>query len=234
MQDVLIKYDFRLGIEPKHVKKDLITQPSLIIIRNFPKEDHHYENFVKELGAPVHEYRNNRGKGIFEVKVLGKERVFKSLANSNLQLPLHTDCSDFEKIPNCIGLLCIQNSDKGGKSTFAFLERILEELDKEQIAYLLTKVWNFRKQKRSILTKTTNEYKICYDRILIESFSKLNVEEIKSLIELDKIFEKCMFTLKLNEGDLIIFRNDLILHGREKFDLNPNRLIKRIRFNLEQ
>lgn len=66
----------------------------------------------------------------------------------------------------------------------------------------------------------------------MESFSELNETEIDQLNSLDSLFESKLFKIKLQKGDLILFRNDLVLHGRDEIDINSKRLIKRIRFNI--
>lgn len=66
----------------------------------------------------------------------------------------------------------------------------------------------------------------------MESFSKLDKDEIEELNNLDKLFKSLSFKIKLEKGDLILFRNDLMLHGRDKIDINSERLIKRIRFDI--
>ncbi|WP_410719794.1 TauD/TfdA family dioxygenase [Burkholderia sp. SIMBA_043] len=55
---------------------------------------------------------------------------------------------------------------------------------------------------------------------------------MEELNNLDKIFKDLSFKIKLKKGDLILFRNDLMLHGRDEIDINSKRLIKRIRFNI--
>lgn len=67
--------------------------------------------------------------------------------------------------------------------------------------------------------------------VMIESFSEISLNELGKLNQLDEIFESCKFNFQLKEGDLVLFRNDLILHGRESFEQDSERLIKRVRFN---
>ncbi|MFD2565011.1 TauD/TfdA family dioxygenase [Aquimarina rubra] len=233
MKDWLIKYDFEEKIDPKEIISKLNYGTHIVQIKNFPKKDLAYENFITKLGNPIIERRNNQGRSVFDVKISLQNNLFKSLANSNLRFPLHTDCSDFEKIPNCIGMLCIKPASKEqGVNSFAFLDNILDKLSDRDRLYLINKKWLFRNQNRSILNKDKHHYRICYDRVMIESFSKTDHQELEKLDQLDRIFESCKFNLKMKEGDLIIFRNDIILHGREGFDKNSDRLIKRIRFNV--
>ncbi|MGH1383174.1 TauD/TfdA family dioxygenase [Kordia sp.] len=223
--------------------KDLVLQPvinnlqqgnTIVLVENFPLTDVDLQTFIKRLGISIKEIRNNNGKDVFDVKVFKQNGFFTSIANSNLAFPLHTDAADFKDIPNCVGLLCVQPSPlHQGKSRFVFLEEILKQLSKEEIQELTTKKWNFRGQSRSIITNESNQYQICYDRITMETFSKLNDTEKQYLSKLDKIFNSKVVEFKLKKGDLILFRNDLLLHGRTKIDLDSDRLLKRIRFDLK-
>ncbi|WP_202703431.1 TauD/TfdA family dioxygenase, partial [Flavobacterium sp. UGB4466] len=97
---------------------------------------------------------------------------------------------------------------------------------------LLHKKWKFRNQYRSVLSLNNGNYYICYDRITMESFSEINEKEMEELNNLDKIFEANSFKIKLKKQDLVLFRNDLLLHGRDEIAIDSKRLIKRIRFNM--
>ncbi len=231
--DWVIEYDYHQGLDAKEISFHLEKGINILRIKNFPCEDLNYEKFIQVIGTPVHELRNNNGTGVFDVKVNKKAEAFKSLANSNLSLPLHTDCSDFEKIPDGLGLLCVNNSEQGGESTFAFLKTILQEMNPLQLEGLLDKKWHFRHQQGSIITYEKGEYKIRFDRVLMQSFSNLKNHEIDHLDALGELFEKYKVNMKLEPGDLILFRNDLTLHGREKFPQGEKRLFKRIRFHLK-
>lgn len=166
MKDLLIKYDFEKNIDPNEIINKLNSGRHIIQIKNFPKEDLIYEAFISKLGNPIIEKRNNKGRSVFDVKISRQNNLFKSLANSNLRLPLHTDCSDFEKIPNCIGLLCIETAiEKQGINNFAFFKNILKKLSQQDLNYLIKKKWSFRNQNRSILSQKKDSYEICYDRI---------------------------------------------------------------------
>ncbi|MFK7746756.1 MAG: TauD/TfdA family dioxygenase [Kordia sp.] len=231
---MVTKYTYHKDLVSQSIIEDLQQGNTIVLIENFPLIDADLQTFIKPLGVSVKEIRNNNGKDVFDVKVKKQNGFFTSIANSNLTFPLHTDCADFASIPNCIGLLCVQPAtDNQGKSRFVFLEEILKQLSKEEIQELTSKKWNFRGQSRSILSLTHNGYKICYDRITMETFSKLNDAEKKYLSKLDRLFEKNIIETQLKKGDLILFRNDLLLHGRTKIDLDSDRLLKRIRFDLK-
>jgi hypothetical protein len=230
---MVTKYSYSKDINTQKILEELRIGNSVVLIENFPESEEIYQAFIKHLGTSVKEIRNNNGQDIFDVKVNTQNGYFTSIANSNLTFPLHTDSADFVTIPNCIGLLCMEPaSGDQGQSQFVFIEDILKELSAEALQELTTKQWNFRGQTRSILQEVSGEYKICYDRITMESFSKLSDDEKAYLSSLDRIFKKHILEFKLQKGDLILFRNDRLLHGRSKIDLDSKRLLKRIRFHI--
>lgn len=229
----LINYNWEKNQDCEQILKNLQAGNSLIVISNFPLNDTELQSFVHNIGITLKEKRNNNGKDVFDVKITRQNNFFTSIANSNLSFPLHTDCADFDSIPNAICLLCVEPADEGqGSNNFMFLKSLLKKISQNEKQKLMNKKWKLRNQERSILSIENGSYAICYDRITMESFSELNNDEIKELNELDKLFNSLSFKIKLDKGDLILFRNDLILHGRDKIDLNSNRLIKRIRFNI--
>lgn len=232
--DLLTNYNYIDTLDYPEIIEKLRHGDSIILIENAPLSDKVLSQFISIVGDAIHENRNNNGQSIFDVKVTRQNTFFKSIANSNLSFPLHTDCSDFVSIPNCIGLLCVNPAPfNQGANTFAYIKDILKFFSKEEIEQLATKKWKHRKENRSILSYENKTVKICYDRITMESFSKISDSEQALLSKLDAIFKQALFKINLKKGDLILFRNDLFLHGRETFDLESDRLIKRIRFNVK-
>lgn len=231
--DLLTNFDFEKDFNHQHIIETLRKGQTIILIKNFPLPDHEFQSFINSIGNSIKENRNNSRQDIFDVKISKQNNFFTSIANSPLAFPLHTDCADFDTIPNCVGLLCVEPAIKEqGANNFIFLSKIISQLSENKIHDLLNKKWKFRNQHRSILSINNGSYKICYDRITIESFSEINKKEIDALNNLDKIFEANSFKIKLNKQDLILFRNDLLLHGRDEINANSKRLIKRIRFNV--
>ncbi|PXY42287.1 hypothetical protein DMB65_03405 [Flavobacterium cheongpyeongense] len=233
VSDLLISYKFDQNLSYPEIVNNLQKGDTLVIIEDFPLSDNDFQSFINRIGVSIKENRNNNGESIFDVKIFKQNNFFTSIANSNLAFPLHTDCADLDSIPNCIGLLCIEPaSESQGTNNFMFLNNLIKQLSKNEIKELQNKKWKFRNHWRSILTSVNKSYKICYDRVTMESFSKMNKTEIEELNNLDKLFKSVSFKIKLKKGDLILFRNDLMLHGRDEIDINSNRLIKRIRFNV--
>ncbi|WP_440121051.1 TauD/TfdA family dioxygenase [Tenacibaculum sp. Ill] len=231
---MLTKYNFKETIIFQQIIDDLRKGESIVHITHFPISDNDLSTFINQIGSPIHEYRNNDQKAIFDVKIYKQNNYFKSIANSNLAFPLHTDCADFESVPNCIGLLCVEPAlNMQGINSFSSVDDILKKIPQKKLNELKTKNWRFRNRLKPIFQKNRENITVCYDRITIESFSKNNKEEIEELNRLDKLFEENSFQIMLRKGDLILFRNDLFLHGRSSFEANSKRLIKRIRFDIK-
>lgn len=231
--DLPISYNWGHNLNYTEIAKKLHQESSLIVINEFPLDDNELQSFINHLGIILKESRNNNAEGVFDVKIARQNNFFTSIANSNLAFPLHTDCADFDSVPNTIGLLCVEPAHENqGINNFMYLNTLLNHLSEHEKQKLLNKKWKFRNQEKSILQKENGIYTICYDRITMESFSELSRDEIEELNNLDKIFKNFSFKIKLKKGDLILFRNDLMLHGRDEIDINSQRLIKRIRFNI--
>ncbi|WP_294291849.1 TauD/TfdA family dioxygenase [uncultured Chryseobacterium sp.] len=228
---LLINYQWGEHPGEATIKEDL-QQGYPLVIKNFPLSDEELQLFISRLGTALDERRNNNGKSVFDVTIVRHNNFFTSIANSNLAFPLHTDCADFDTIPNMIGLLCMEPDEEGqGTNTFMLLSSLLNYLTEDEKQKMLGKKWKFGNQLRSILSFEDGNYALCYDRITMESFSRLEATEIDELNKLDQLFKSLSFEIKLEKGDLILFRNDLMLHGRDKIHTDSKRWIKRIRFD---
>ncbi len=228
---LLISYQWGEHPNEANIKEDL-QQGYPLVIKNFPLSDEELQLFISRLGTALNERRNNNGKSVFDVTIVRHNNFFTSIANSNLAFPLHTDCADFDTIPNTIALLCVEPDEKGqGTNTFMLLSSLLNHLTEDEKQKMLGKKWKFGNQLRSILSFEDGNYALCYDRITMESFSRLEATEIDELNKLDQLFKSLSFEIKLEKGDLILFRNDLMLHGRDKIHTDSKRWIKRIRFD---
>lgn len=231
---MLTSYVFNKKLNSREISEQLLKGDKIILIKNFPLLDEDLIFFIKSFGSPIKENRNSNSDAIFNVTIAKQNNFFRSIANSNHSLPLHTDCADFKSIPNCIALLCVEPAKVNqGASTFASILDILNTLSASEIEKLSSYNWNYRNKHRSILIFKNKQATICYDRITIESFSQITQEDKNYLDKIDCIFDNVSFKTHLKKGDLILFRNDLFLHGRDHFDINSKRLFKRIRFNID-
>lgn len=230
---LLINYQWGEHLSEATIKENL-QQGYPLVIKNFPLFDEELQLFISRLGTTLNERRNKNGKSVFDVTIARHNNFFTSIANSNLAFPLHTDCADFDAFPNTIGLLCVEPDEEGqGANTFMLLSSLLKHLPEDEKQKMLGKKWKFGNQQRSILSFKDGNYTLCYDRITMESFSRLEATEIDELNTLDTLFKSLSFEVKLEKGDLILFRNDLMLHGRDKIHVDSKRWIKRIRFDMK-
>jgi alpha-ketoglutarate-dependent taurine dioxygenase len=200
-----------------------------MLIEGFPNEDHMLNDFLSHIGNAIHEHRNEDSGSIFKVQVDQTETHFSSYANSNIFFPVHTDCSNYKEIPQYIALLCVTPSTEGGESLFVNLSKLIQKLPKPLFTLLIQKHWAFGDVHRPVISLIQEKYSICYNRIIMESYADLTQDELHILNEFDALCQKLTFTLSLKANDLIIFRNDLLLHGRTDFPLNAGRVLKRVR-----
>ncbi len=212
------------------ISKDLQSADTpLLLIKNFPNDDKLFLQFIEKMGQPIIDFRSQNP--IFAVEVSKYHDFFKSYANSNYYFSLHTDCSDFEHIPNGLAMLCVTPAEQGGESIFIKLTDVIACLDKADIEFLLQKKWTFRNRQRSILTKGKLGYNICYNRLMIEGYSELSADELAFLDKFDKVLAEHAINYKLQKNELVLCNNHKLLHGRTDFAETSNRLIQRIRFD---
>ena len=226
----MIKYRYDI-IKDNNVANLLNGSPEeLFLIENVPDNNQLLEAFLATLGNPIQEHRNQEGGSIFHVEVENKDAYFTSYANSNLFFPVHTDGSDFETPPKYVAMFCVRPSEEGGESLFVSLADLIANLPDALLDTLTTKQWRFNTIDRPIITQTPAGPTICYNRLMMESYAELPQQELDILDQLDRMCDQLTFRVKLKENDLIVFRNDLFLHGRTDFPLYANRLLKRVRF----
>lgn len=226
----MIKDDYHTLKYSEFVTHYRATPDQLVVIENFPNNDSLLQTFLTPLGTPIQESRNQEEGSIFKVSVQNEEDCFTSYATSNLFFPVHTDGSDFEIPPTYVAMYCVKPSQEGGESLFVPLSNLMAHIPEDLLATLTTKRWTFNSVERKIITQTATDPRVCYNRLMIESYSQLTTQELNILDQFDRICEAHTFRVKLKANDLVIFRNDLFLHGRTGFPIDSNRLLKRIRF----
>ncbi len=225
-----IKYKRCAGVDKLVLKNLLENKP--VLINDFPLRKNYLLEFISKIGTPITDFRN-RGKAYFEVKIEGKAGFYSSYANCPYHFPPHTDCSDFENIPNAICLLCVKPDKIGGYSILSDLNSIVQGMKPDLKHFLLEHKFKMREKTRSILyEKSENNFGIIYNRAIIENFSSLNNNEQLQLNRLDALIDNSAFEIKLKKRDLLIIRNDTYLHGRTDFKEPSARLLRRVRFDV--
>lgn len=228
----LIRYRFQEA-EAKLLRHQLLSDPEkVILIEGFPDDNTVLQRMASQLGEPLLEDRNLHEAAVFEVKVNKEDGLFTSYANTHFDFPLHTDCSDFVKVPELIILYCVRPAKVGGESLFVPLSGIMAHLPTILFQALVTKKWKFRRLEREVIQAQDTSYRLFYNRIMIQSYSKITQEEVEWLDQFDTICYQNSFAKRLERGDLVLFRNDKVLHGRTAFPEDADRLLKRIRVYL--
>ncbi|SIS66701.1 TauD/TfdA family dioxygenase [Neptunomonas antarctica] len=164
------------------------------------------------------------------------EKVPINLAYTSLSLPLHTDLANQEIPPGYQFLHCLSNESMGGESTFVDGLKVLEGLREDQPEYfrLLCEYaipFRFHDQAHDI-----REH---HPVINLDNFG--NIVEIKYNAHLADIFDlpgevmydyyiayrelmgrlkdaRYKIELKLSAGEMVVFDNRRVLHGRNAFD----------------
>ena len=150
----------------------------------------------------------------------------------------HTDSPQWEKVPDFIGLCCINPAKKGGESKFVSAYSIHNEMLKEHKHFLEMLYGQFYFDKRGeyesgesptvfepIFTYNGNQLKLRYLRDYINDGHKiqdtpLSKEQNEALDCLDKIIhdENLAVSYELKRYDMIFLNNGRVMHGRTSFE----------------
>ena len=163
----------------------------------------------------------------------------------------HTDSPQWKKVPDFIGMCCINPAKKGGESKFVSAYSIHNEMLKEHKYFLEMLYEQFHFDKRGeyksgesptvlepIFTYNYNHLKLRYLRDYINDGHKiqdmpLSKEQNEALDCLDKIIydENLAVSYELKQYDMIFFNNNRVMHGRTSFedfeDIEKKRLMIR-------
>ncbi len=150
----------------------------------------------------------------------------------------HTDSPQWNKVPDFVGLCCVNPAKKGGESKFVSAYSIHNEILKEHKHFLKILYDQFHFDKRGeyrsdesptvfepIFTYDNNHLKLRYLRDYINDGHKiqnmpLSKEQNGALDCLDKIIhdENLAVSYELKQGDMIFLNNGRVLHGRTAFE----------------
>lgn len=211
------------------VVQQYLRRNSVVLISNFVNDNYRIKSFIESLGVPLYESRNVDEGIIFEVKISKYKDCYQSKAQSSHKFELHTDCSDYMDVPNAVALYCVNQSKIGGETYMLNVVKLIDSIGQEMFNDLTRIKWNFNGVKAEILSL---DKCVRYNREIIEISHPICNKEDELLDYLDKMFSESAFVLKLKPRQMLIFRNDKYLHGRNSFTDDSNRLLKRIRFSL--
>lgn len=214
-----------------------LEQDGLILVKNMPST----QTALTEIANRI-DYQRQTNFGItFEVQT---EPNPINLAYTALALPLHTDLSNQETPPGYQFLHCLANESEGGDSVFADGLRILEDLRKQAPAH-----FDLLAQHAVPFRFHDSEHDIRFHHPVINLDHQGNIVELKYNAHLAGVFDlpeaimhdyylayrnlmqrmqssQYAIKLKLQEGDMAVFDNRRVLHGREAYSPNGRRHLR--------
>ncbi|MEM1377982.1 MAG: TauD/TfdA family dioxygenase [Pseudomonadota bacterium] len=159
-----------------------------------------------------------------------------NLAYTSDALPLHTDLTNQEMPPGYQFLHCLANEAEGGGSTFCDGAAIAEDLrtrDAEAFEILSTVSVPFRFQdgdtdirsRKKVITLDENGavLEICFNAHIADIID-LDSSKLKPFYRAYQLFMQMTrapeygIALKLSGGEMVVFDNRRVLHGRQAFD----------------
>ena len=221
-----------------------------IIIKNFEKNPKILKIKIKKIADLLGKIlpQNKAGTKMVEVKpnieLLNKFSSQKKLEKlryhqTNIGGSIHSDGPQLESPPKYLMLACLKQAKRGGYSIITYANKVYDFLKKKKPNYLKTLKKNFLMERRGfnypnenifekpIFEKKKSFFRFRYLREYIEAAYKIKKiklapGKIEALNFLDKLMQSNRFQkkIKLNQGDLIILNNNILSHGRTKFDLN--------------
>jgi len=203
----------------------------IILIENLEDNVEAGENFGKLIG-----FKRESNYGIvFEVKSKPNPN---NLAYTSLALPLHTDLANQEFVPGNQFLHCYRNDADGGESIFADALSIVNDFKREHpdFYHLLTKAqvpWHFiddesdLRQHRPVIG--LNREGVFTGLTFNAHLADVADFEPAIMYDFYAAFRELMISIRtakynidyvLKNGEMVIFDNQRILHGRASFDPN--------------
>jgi alpha-ketoglutarate-dependent taurine dioxygenase len=238
-------------------KKFLIEGIGLFVIdgkcfTDFSKEEsiEIYKKICKILGTLY--IQNNKNEKFVKIYDVGKSMQTGGRYHQTKEGgSFHTDSPQWKKVPDFIGLCCVNPAKKGGQSKFVNVYSIHNEMLKDHKHFLEMLYQQYHFDKRGeyepgesptvlepIFTYDDNHLKCRYLRNYINDGHKiqnvpLSKEQNEALDIFDKIIhdENLAISYDLKQKDMVFFNNNRILHGRTYFedfeDIEKKRLMLR-------
>ena len=215
-----------------------------------------YEMVCNVLGTLY--IQNINSEKIVEIKDKGKSMTLGGTYHQTKEGgSYHTDSPHWTKVPDLVGMLCINQAKKGGTSKFVSAYTIHNQLLKEQKDGLKALYEKFYFDKRGEFKNNESEtvsepifvfknnklsfrfiidYIVAGHEIQNVPLSKLQETGLQSLTKISEN-KNNVLSYDLKASDMAFFDNHRVLHGRTKFedyeDENKKRLFLRTWIKLE-
>lgn len=165
---------------------------------------------------------------VIHTEIVTRKPGSKSLVCSSKALPLHTD----HHMAKYIGLYCDIPAEEGGDSVLLDTRHIIESLEPSVIEGLKElklyehKVFQDDPEYWHCLTYSNGTWQLYYSYWLVQKGNSRRA--LKSLDVLREQIELAIpFKIKLKSGDLLLFDNHTVLHGRTTIEENSERKLLR-------
>ena len=206
-----------------------LKRHGLVVVEALPDEEQAGESFGDAIGFK----RPSNFGSTFEV--VSKPDP-NNLAYTSIALPLHTDLPNQALIPGYQFLHCIANQATGGESTFADGFHVCDQFRAEFPAFfeILSRVpipfrfhddtSDIRSRRCVIALGDDGEFEALSFNAHIADVPDLPAEQLVDFYaayqSLMKLLRDPRFTVRyrLNPGEMVIFDNRRVLHGRQAFD----------------
>ena len=196
-----------------------------------------YQNVCKILGTLY--VQNDKNQKLVQVQDSGKSMKSGGRYHQTKEGgSYHTDSPQWEKVPDFIGMCCINPAKKGGESKFVSAYSIHNKMLKEHKQFLEMLYQQFHFDKRGefeskesptvfepIFTYNNNQLKCRYLRDYINDGqmiqnTPLSKEQNEALDIFDKIIhdENLVVSYKLRQNEMVFFNNNRVMHGRTSFE----------------
>ena len=196
-----------------------------------------YQNVCKILGTLY--VQNDKNQKLVQVQDSGKSMKSGGRYHQTKEGgSYHTDSPQWEKVPDFIGMCCINPAKKGGESKFVSVYSIHNKMLKEHKQFLEMLYQQFHFDKRGefeskesptvfepIFTYNNNQLKCRYLRDYINDGqmiqnTPLSKEQNEALDIFDKIIhdENLVVSYKLRQNEMVFFNNNRVMHGRTSFE----------------
>ena len=196
-----------------------------------------YQNVCRILGTLY--VQNDKNQKLVQVQDSGKSMKSGGRYHQTKEGgSYHTDSPQWEKVPDFIGMCCINPAKKGGESKFVSVYSIHNKMLKEHKQFLEILYQQFHFDKRGefeskesptvfepIFTYNNNQLKCRYLRDYINDGqmiqkTPLSKEQNEALDIFDKIIhdENLVVSYKLRQNEMVFFNNNRVMHGRTSFE----------------
>ncbi|XP_064619881.1 gamma-butyrobetaine dioxygenase-like [Lineus longissimus] len=239
-KDKMRKYDFLDIINNDRVFLDWLLEMErcgLTMIQNAPREIGQLE----QIGARVCFLRRTNYGDTFVVK---SKQDPSNLAYTNKKLGLHCDLPFYNSVPGIQMLHCVRNTSKGGENQFADASFAATQLREKRpdLYKVLTDTlvdfydmgvdyYKYHKIHRHPIIKLDYEGNVLgihYNNQVRDSFLNIPLEKVQPLYEGMKMLDEIMYDpknrvdLTLKEGNIVVFDNIRILHGRNEYQIGKS------------